>query len=202
MPPKSNIFKYPDELLAYIEQCLDDPKITQSQTIEKVNKLIRDKYLGENELTTGTLGRYAKKRREDFEKAARYMASQKAMRDEFFDRFGDEGLDNAGRYSAELLYSFVMRLQTSLISIESLVDEGEVDYGQLDILSKVVQRISATIGNLEKSLSENKARIDAIKKEAKAQALEEASKTVEAALDDDGASAATIAKIKKKLLNL
>ncbi len=179
MPRQSDIMKYPAELLAFIHQCLDDPKITQAETIEKVNKLITDKYLDENELTTGSLGRYAKKRRVNFEKAVQVMAQQKAQRDEFFERFGDEGLNNAGRYATEMLYSFMMKMQTALVSVQSLFDEGKVDIGMLDVLSKVLQRISASIGNLEKSLTENKTRVDAIKKEAKAEALEEAAKAME-----------------------
>lgn len=201
MPRQSEIVKYPVELLAFIHQCLDDPKITQAETIKKVNALILDKYLNENELTTGSLGRYAKKRREKFEKAVQVMAQQKAQRDEFFARFGDDGLDNAGRYATEMLYSFMMKMQTALFSVQSLFDDGKVDVGMLDVLSKVIQRISASIGNLEKSLTENKSRVDQIKQEAKAEALVEAAKAMESQAKELNQSEDVTVALRKAIMS-
>ena len=206
MPRKSDIVKYPDELLAFVNQCIDENKLTYDEIVEKVNALIVDKYLDEKELTHSSLGRYAKQRRENFEAAVQQMQRQKAQRQEFFERFGDDGLDNAGRYSAEMLYSQIMQMQEIIASMQPEVDDDgkpePISLGELDLKSKILNRTSSAIGNLEKSLSENKSRTDQIKKEAKAEALAEASETVTASLKQSGASQKTIDTIKSDFLNL
>lgn len=202
MSRKSDILKLPDEVLAFVHQCLDDRDLTIIESVDLINELIREKYLDENEVTNSSLGRYAKSRRENFERQVAIMNQQKLQRQEFFERFGDEGLDNAGRYAAEMLYSFIMQLQTALIAVNNVFedDEGEIDYGTLDVLSKVVQRISATIGNLEKSLSENKSRTDAIKKEAKAEALAEAADAMESQAKEMNQSEDVTVALRKAIM--
>ena len=202
MSRMSEILKYPPELLAFINQCIDDPKITYLEAVDLVNKLIVDKYLEEKEVTHSSLGRYAKKRRENFEAAVQQMQRQKAQRKEFFERFGDDGLDNAGRYAAEMSFSMIMELQSIAASMQPDEDGEPMSIGEMSERSKIIQRITASIGNLEKSLSENKSRNDQIKAEAKAEALKAASDSVEASLKQDGASAETIQRIKEDLLNL
>ena len=156
----SNILKYPPELLAYLHQCLDDPKLTQAQTLLLINERIADKYLNEKDLTAGALGRYAKKRRESFEAALDRMAQLKAQREEFAERFGDDNLDTAGRYMMEMLMPVVGELITALTLIRDATPEQALDY------SKTVKNLGGTIATIEKALSESRQRNAAIQKAA------------------------------------
>ena len=182
MARKSEIEKYPAALIAYIDSVLDNPKHNLDEQTEIVNQAIANDFPGEKPATRSSLARYAKKRREKFEQQLAIMRQQKAQRAEFFERFGDEGLDNAGRYAAEMVYSTLMQLQNSVASIMSAVDGGDIDLGDLDKQSKIIARFATSIGALEKSLSENKSRVDAIRNEAMqqaAQAIEEKSKQLD-----------------------
>lgn len=203
MARKSDITKYPDELIAYINKLIDENKHTYQEIVDLVNALIIDKYMDENELSHASLGRYAKNRRENFEAAVAQMQRQKAQRKEFFERFGDDGLDNAGRYVAEMSYSMIMDLQTVIASMKRETDdegnEEPISLGELDLKSKIINRTTASIGNLEKSLSENKSRTDQIKKEAAEEARAEDIEKLKALGEDtkDGAKIIDEKTIKK-----
>ena len=195
MPPRSNILKYPAEIIAYLNQCLDDPKNTYQDATDLVNALIIDKYPDEIETNHSQVGRYAKKRRENFERAARKMAEQQARRNEFFERFGDKGLDNAGRYSAEQLYSSIMDLQHLQAKLQSNMDG--MDAGDLFQYSKIAKNIASTIATLERTLTENKARVDAIKR----QAMEEAASAMEEEAKRTNTSGDVTTKLREAIMS-
>lgn len=173
MARKSNLLKLPEEALALLHEWLDDPEITQVEATERLNQMLVELGL-DNKLTNkSAVGRYDKNRNERIEQAAENMRARIEEREYWNSQFGDDNLDEAGRQIAQMLYSIVGQISTTIVAIQEMEIEDVAQH------AATVKTLTSAARDLENTLSENRKRVEAIKQQAREEAQQEAAEAVE-----------------------
>lgn len=162
----STINLLPEDIQSQLIEWLTDKSITIDEATERTNALLDALELDDLKVTRSAVGRKNKALHEKIERVGREMRQAQAASKSFYERFGNENLDEAGRYSAEMLQGFIFKIHLALSEIDDISPEEAFAH------SKTIKNLAGAIGALEKALSENKSRLDLIRRQAAAKAAD------------------------------
>lgn len=182
----STIDKLAPEVLEKLQAWLRDKSINQEESANRTNSLMKE--LGiDFKISRSAVNRYARK----MDKVGAKLQQSREISEMWIAKLGNQPQGKMGALQNEMLRGMIFELMMKL-------QESDLQEQDIPELVKIINKLALTQQRLEQASTINEKREEAIRK----QVLEAASKSIETSLDQEGASAATILKIKQDLLNL
>ncbi|MDA8413013.1 MAG: DUF3486 family protein [Desulfobacteraceae bacterium] len=185
MPKPSTIEILPPEIKAQLQAWLQDPRITQLEATERANSLLE--LAGHPErVTKSAVNRYAVR----MEEVGAKLRQSREVAQMYIAQVGAAPQGQSGLLINEMLRSMAFEVSLKM---------QEADAGDPESMAATINQLknlALTMQRLEQSATINVKRENEIKR----QALEEATKTMEATAKSEGVTAETIQRIRRDVL--
>lgn len=180
MARKSTIDTLPPDILERLQELLRDPRMTQLGVTARINALLQEQ--GEEPISKSALNRYAVK----MDKIGSKLQQSRQIADMWIGKLGTQPAGQVGN-----LLNEVVRNLAFDTAIQLSEDEEPAS-------PKLIKELAIAIERLEKAAGDNEKRAAEIRKQARAQAAEQAAQSAKAG----GVSDDTIERIRRDVLGM
>lgn len=190
MARKSSIKKrLTSDELEQLHAWLNDPKLTQLETTEKINELIEDR--GGDPVTKSAVNRY----KLNIDQVGKAIRESREMAEIWIGKLGAAPQSKVANMTSEIIRNSMIDVSLALQKITMGADEPEIIAGAI----KMLKDLAYSHEKLEKAVSETTDREVKIKEIARKEALAEAADNAEAVAKRSGVSDEGIAMLRKAI---
>jgi hypothetical protein len=186
----SSIERLPPDILEQLQALLRDPRVTQLDTVQRINELLEAEGR-EERVSKSALNRYAVRMNAVGEK----LRQSREVAEMWIAKLGAQPQGQLGHLVNEMLRSMAFDLALKL-------QEGELTEESMPAVIEMVKELSLSVTRLERASSENVKREAQIRKEERERAAEEAANAAEQSLASQGMSRQSIDTIKREILGI
>ncbi|MEX0732854.1 MAG: DUF3486 family protein [Aquisalimonadaceae bacterium] len=190
MSRPSSIERLPDDIREQLQELLRDPRVTQLEVTERINKLL-DQTGFDERLSKSAVNRYAVRMNEVGEK----LRQSRQVAEMWIAKLGAQPQGQLGNLVNEMLRSMAFDLALKL-------QEGELTAESMPAVIEMVKELSLSVTRLERASSENVKREQVIRKQEREKAAEAAASAAEKSLAGQGMSREGIDAIKREILGI
>ena len=184
----SSIERLPPDILEQLQALLRDPRVTQLDTVQRINELLEAEGR-EERVSKSALNRYAVRMNAVGEK----LRQSREVAEMWIAKLGAQPQGQLGHLVNEMLRSMAFDLALKL-------QEGELTEESMPAVIEMVKELSLSVTRLERASSENVKREAAIRKEERERAAEEAATAAESAARRAGLSDEGVAAMRQAIL--
>ncbi|WP_276681272.1 DUF3486 family protein [Thalassolituus oleivorans] len=193
MAQKSSIKKrLTSDELEQLHAWLNDPKLTQLETTEKINELIEDR--GGDPVTKSAVNRY----KLNIDQVGKAIRESREMAEIWIGKLGAAPQSKVANMTSEIIRNSMIDVSLALQKITMGADDPEIIAGAI----KMLKDLAYSHEKLEKAVSETTDRDVKIKEIARKEALAEAASNAETAARAQGMDEDQVAFWRNKVLGI